>query len=376
MKLGMPNMELSSQGTENVKPLRSLFLLVAAAALLPVAVACGGDDDDDSNPAPATGAPATATAAQAVGGTITVYSGRTESLIQPIIDEFKKATGVDVRVKYGDTAELAALINEEGSRSPADVYIGQDAGALGALSAAKLFDVLPSDITGKVPAEYRSTKGEWVGVSGRARVLVYNPEIVTEAQLPASVKDLTSAEWKGRVGWAPTNGSFQSFVTALRKLEGEPGAEKWLKDMKANGAKDFKGNKEIVSAVASGEIAVGLVNHYYLWGFVKDQGDGFKARNHYFAANDPGSLVNVAGAGVLKSSKNKVSANAFISFLLSEQAQKYFSDKTFEYPLANAVSADIKVKALKEINPPNIDLSNLEDLQGTLALLRSTGVLP
>jgi len=375
-KLGMPNIILSKLRIRHVKSLRPFFLLIAAAGLLPLAVACGGDDDDDA-PAPTRPpATATATATPAVGSAITVYSGRTESLIQPIIDDFAKATGVDVKVKYGDTAELAALLSEEGSRSPADVYIAQDAGALGAVSAAKLFDTLPSDITEKVPAEYRSTTGEWVGLSGRARVLVYNPDLVPVEQLPTSVNDLTAAAWKDQVGWAPANGSFQAFVTALRKVEGEDAAEKWLKDMKANGVKDYQNNKEIVSAVASGEIRAGLVNHYYLWGFVKDQGEGFKARNHYFAANDTGSLINVAGAGVLKSSKNKVTAEAFISYLLSEEAQKYFSEQTFEYPLVTGIEADSRLKPLKEIDPPDLDLSNLDDLQGTLALLRSTGTLP
>jgi iron(III) transport system substrate-binding protein len=344
-----------------------VLLLLAAMAILPLAIACsGGDDDDDGSPQ----------ATPTVGGSITVYSGRGEALVQPIIDDFKKATGIDVKVKYGDTAELAALIFEEGSRSPADVYFGQDAGALGALSAGGFFEQLPTTTLDRVPAQFRALDGTWTGISGRARVIVYNPDLVQERDLPASVKDLTDPRWKGRVGWAPTNGSFQAFVTALRRLEGDAGAKAWLEAMKANGVKEYKDNRAIVSAVASGEIAAGLVNHYYLWGFIKDQGEGFKARNHYTAPGDAGSLVNVAGAGVLKTSSNKAAAHAFIQYLLTNHAQQYFATQTFEYPLVEGIPTDSRIRPLAEIKPPELDLGSLQDLQGTLALLRSAGVLP
>jgi iron(III) transport system substrate-binding protein len=260
-----------------------------------VGVACGGDDDDDSPTS--TSQPSTS---------LTLYSGRTEALVQPLIDQFETETGIDVAVKYGSTGELAALINEEGSKSPADVYLAQDGGALGALSAAGLLDQIPPGLLEKVDEPYRSDKGEWVGVSGRARVIVYNTDAVETSELPDSVKDLTAGEWKGKVGWAPTNGSFQAFVTAFRELEGETAAGQWLKDMKANGVKEYNDNAAIVTAVAAGEIELGLVNHYYLYGFLKDQGEGFKARNHFTAANDVGSLVNVAGVGVLKSSSRRM----------------------------------------------------------------------
>lgn len=346
-------------------PRRTLILSLALGALIFGAAACGGDDDDDD-----------AGATPAASQSLTLYSGRTEALIQPLIDQFQKDTDIEVKVKYGDTAELAALINEEGSKSPADVYLAQDAGALGAVAASGLLDKLPETVLSKVDATYRSSQGEWVGVSGRARVVVYNTEQVHATELPASVKDLTGERWKGKAGWAPTNGSFQAFVTAFRQLEGEEAAKKWLQEMKANGVKEYKDNKAIVSAVASGEIQVGLVNHYYLYGFLKDQGDGFKARNHYTAANDVGSLVNVAGAGILESSKHKDAGTKLVEYLLSEKAQKHFSEQTYEYPVVSGIAADPRLKALNEIDPPSLDLSKLEDLKGTLALLRSAGVLP
>jgi iron(III) transport system substrate-binding protein len=206
--------------------------------------------------------------------------------------------------------------------------------------------------------------------------MAYNPDNVDEAELPASVLDLTREEWEGRVGWAPTNGSFQAFVTALRQLEGEDGASDWLEAMLDNGVQEYPNNNSIVAAVAEGEIDIGLVNHYYLYGFIRDQGDGFNARNHFTQSGDAGSLVNVAGVGVLASSDNKDAARALVAFLLEEEAQHYFSEETFEYPLATGIEADSRLPSLAELNPPDLELGDLHDLEGTLALLRDTGVLP
>lgn len=352
------------------------YLLAAAVALLALAaVACGGDDDDDGGDTASPGATNTATNTPEPSGSITVYSGRSEALVQPIIDDFEKDTGIEVNVKYAGTDALAALLVEEGGRSPADVYFSQDGGALGAVREAGLLQKLPESITSLVPAHYRAGDGSWVGVSGRSRVVVYNPDLVTQSELPNSYKDLTAAAWKGKVGWAPTNASFQAFITAVREIDGEDAAKTWLNAMKDNGAKTYANNGAIVQAVAAGEIEVGLVNHYYLWGFVKDQGEGFKAKNHYLAAGDPGALVNVAGAAVLKTSKNKPAAEAFVKYLLSQHAQEYFANETFEYPLIEGAKPDARIKPLSELKPPAIDLSDLSDLQGTLALLRSTSVL-
>jgi iron(III) transport system substrate-binding protein len=362
-----------------MKSLRILLLL--ALAILPFAAAACGGDDDDEEPTPtaaatggATAAAASPTATPKPSGKIVVYSGRGESLVKPLFEQFTRDTGIEVDVKYGDSAQLAALLVEEGAASPADVFFPQDAGALGAVAKAGLFQELPSETLAKVPATYRAKNGQWVGVSGRARVIVYNPS-VPQADLPNSVKDLVDPKWKGKVGWAPTNGSFQSFVTALRKLEGEAGAEKWLRDMIANDVKVYKDNRAIVSAVAAGEIQLGLVNHYYLWGFIRDQGEGFAARNHYTAPGDAGSLVNVAGVGLLKTSKNRPAAQAFIDYLLSPAGQEYFVKQTYEYPLVDGMAADPRLPALATLKPPAIDLSDLDDLQGTLALLRKVGAL-
>lgn len=331
----------------------SLLLAAAVAAVAVGAVACGGDDGDS----------------------ITVYSGRSEALVQPIIDQFEDETGIDVEVKYAGTDQLAALLAEEGSDSPADVFFSQDGGALGAVRDAGLLEPLPEATTSRVPASYRAEDGTWVGVSGRSRVVVYNPDLVQESELPSSYEDLTASQWNGKVGWAPANASFQAFVTALREIEGEDAAKTWLETMRDNGTKVYPNNITIVQAVAAGEIEIGVVNHYYLWGFLNDQGEGFRARNHYLEPGDPGALVNVAGVAMLKASEKKAHAQSFVDYLLSEHAQEYFANETFEYPMVQGVEPDPRIKPLDELKPPSIDLSDLADLQGTLALLRSTSVL-
>lgn len=278
-----------------------------------------------------------------------------------------------MQVKYGGTAELAATMLEEGERSPADVFFAQDAGALGAVSAMLL--PLPEATLSQVDARFRAENSTWIGVSGRARVAVYNPEKVQEADLPASIKDFTDPQWKGRLGWAPTNGSFQAFVTAMRVLEGEEATKAWLEGIKANEPKVYAGNSAVLEAVAAGEIDVGFINHYYLMQTLAEKGDDYTARNYFFKGGDIGALVNVAGVGVLNTSQNQDAAMAFVTFLLSEEAQTYFKDKTFEYPVAAGVQPNEKLPALAEIETPAIDLSKLEDLEGTLNLLYDTGVL-
>jgi iron(III) transport system substrate-binding protein len=308
------------------------------------------------------------------GGSLTVYSGRSESLVAPLLERFRTATGITVQVKYGDTAELAATILEEGSASPADVFFAQDAGALGALAREGRLAGLPSTALDRVDARFRSPDDVWVGVSGRARVAVYNPERVSDDELPGSILEFTDSRWKGRLGWAPTNGSFQSFVTALRILEGDEAAKAWLEGIEANDPRVYEGNDPALQAVAAGEIDVAFINHYYLMRRVAEEPD-VRARNHFFEKGDPGALVNVAGAGILTTARNADAARAFVEFLLTDDSQRYFAEETFEYPLVAGVAADPRMVPLADIESPDIDLSDLADLEGTLALLREAGVL-
>lgn len=310
-----------------------------------------------------------------VGGSLTIYSGRNEGLVGPLIESIEAALDIDIEVRYAGTSELAATLLEEGDRSPADVFFSQDAGALGALSKAGLLAVLPDDTRAQVDPRFQSFDGHWIGTSARARVLAYNPENVDPATLPASVEALTDAAWNGLVGWAPTNASFQTFITAFRLIKGEDAARAWLEAMRDNGAVAFEGNADVVRAVASGEIAVGLVNHYYKYEISHEEGHDIPVENHFFSSGDVGSLVNVAGVGILASAKNTVQANAFVNYLLGAAAQTYFAEQTFEYPLAAGVEPAVELVPLEEIQAPEIDLNDLDDLEGTLELLTDVGLI-
>ncbi|HJM75792.1 MAG TPA: iron ABC transporter substrate-binding protein [Dehalococcoidia bacterium] len=317
--------------------------------------------------------------AAACGGeerSVTVYSGRSQELVGPILERFAGDSGIDVRVKYAGSAELAATLLEEGDRSPADVYIAQDAGALGAVEAEGLFAKLDDDILASVSEAFRSPSGAWVGLSGRARTIVYNTDDIDPADLPDSLLDFTDPQWKGRIGWAPANGSFQAFVTALRLVHDEDVARDWLEGIQANEPIEYPKNTPIVAAVGAGEIDVGFVNHYYLHRFLAEQGESFAARNYYTAPGDVGTLINVSGAGILDSSERKGAAAELLRFLLDTEAQRYFTEETFEYPLVAGVEANADLRSIAELQPVKLDLGRLEDLEGTLKLLRATGVLP
>ena len=300
---------------------------------------------------------------------ITIYSGRSETLITDLLDTFTQETGIAVNVRYGDSAELAAQILEEGSNVQADVFFSQDAGALGALAKQGLTKPLPSDITDLVDASYKSKDSQWVGVSGRARVLVVNPEKVTE--IPTSYKDLMEPSWKGRIAIAPTNASFQAFITAIRITEGDQAAEEFLIAMKEN-AVLFEKNGLILQAVEDGVIDAGLINHYYWFELENEIGAGnMKSELVWFEDQDAGNLINVAGAAVLS---DNPSANVFVKWLLGDTAQNYFVERTREYSLTGVPDV-AGVKPFGDIKAPDIDLSDLDSLAETLELIRKAGLL-
>lgn len=307
--------------------------------------------------------------------TLTVYSGRNERLVGPLYKAFTQKTGIQVKVRYGETPQLAATLEEEGARTPADVFVAQDAGALGALAKAGLLQPLPRALLETVDARFRAADGTWVGLSGRARTVAYNTAKVKPEALPTSILAFTDPAWKGRIGWAPTNASFQAFVTALRLLKGEAAARQWLEGIKANAPRSYKNNSAIIEALGRGEIDVGFVNHYYLHAAKKSRGEALPVANHFVAAGDPGALVNVAGAGVLKGTKKAEAARKFVAFLLDAQAQKHFAAETFEYPLVPGVEAAAALPPLSKVGSPPLDLSRLEEQRGTLKLLQEAGVL-
>ena len=305
-----------------------------------------------------------------------VYSGRSKGLVHPIIKQFEKETGITVKVRYGNTAQLAVALLEEGAKSPADLFWAQDAGALGAVSKQGLLEALPESVLSKVPDKFRNSGGTWVATSGRARVIAYAPEHVKAEELPNSIFDLTDAKWKGRVGWAPQNASFQAFITAMRVLEGEEKAEEWLRGMKANGAKSYPKNTPIIQGLAAGEIDLGLPNHYYLMRFKKSDAN-FPVEQTFFTSGDAGNLVNIAGIGVLKSSSHTEEVSSFVQYLLSPKVQQLFVSEIFEYPVTDAVIPSEKLLPLDDLLKltPELNLEKLDDLEGTLKLLRQADIL-
>ena len=333
-----------------MRPLR----LVLLATLLSVTVAAGCSSGD--------------------GETVTIYSGRSSDLIGPILEDFADETGTDVKVKYGDSAELALLIAEEGDKSPADVFVSQNPGAMGYLESEGLLAELDAEVLALVDPQMGSESGQWVALSGRRRVIVYNTDLVDEAELPDSVLDLTDPAFKGQVGVAPTNGSFQDFVSALRIGLGEDETAAWLEAMADNDAQEYGNNNAIVEAVSRGEVPMGLVNHYYNERFLEEDPD-LPSQNHYLPADDVGSLLIVTAAAVLESSDNKDVAEELVSWLLAEEAQQYFTDETFEYPLATGVEPNETLDPLDLADVYTIDYAALgADFETTLALINDSGL--
>lgn len=306
--------------------------------------------------------------------TLTIYSGRGEALVAPLIAQFEAETGIDAEVRYGSTSEMATLLMEEGDKTPADLFWAQDAGALGALSDH--FAELPAASNEAVLEVFRNPTNKWVATSGRTRVLVHSTERVAEADLPAKITDLTDPKYKGRVAWAPTNGSFQAFVTAFRLTEGDEAAKAWLDGMVANDTKVYKNNGTQIEAIANGEVDMGLVNNYYLGRYtVKDE--EFPVAQTHFEAGNIGNLVLVAGAGIVDASDNQENAQKFVDFLLSPAAQQFITLQGNEYPVRAGVIPASTLESLETVGEisPKVDTNALGDLEGTLTLLRDAGLL-
>jgi iron(III) transport system substrate-binding protein len=307
---------------------------------------------------------------------LVIYSGRSESLVAPIIAQFSEATGIEVEVKYGKTGALAATLLEEGSKTPADIYFAQDPGGLG--SVESMLAPISDEIVNLTPDWADSPTNKWVGISGRARVVVYNLDAISDpsTQLPDNIYDFIDPKWKGKIGWAPTNGSFQAMVTGMRIIWGEEKTKTWLEGIVANEAKVYAKNTPTVEATGAGEVEVGFVNHYYLHRFIAENTESFRARNYMLPSGGPGSIVLVAGAGMLEASDNKDGAEAFLKFMLSGPAQGFFANQTYEYPLVEGVNKSHLLPDLSALNTPDIDISDLGDLAATQKLLQETGALP
>jgi iron(III) transport system substrate-binding protein len=344
---------------------RLMGVLLVAAALAVLAAGCGDDEGDGAGAATGT----------ASGGSLTVYSGREEEIVAPLFERFETETGIDVEVRYADSAELAATIAEEGDNSPADVFFGQDPGSLGAV--ADRFATLPESILDRVDERFRGGD-KWVGTSGRTRVIVYNTEALSEDEVPDSVFELTDPKWDGKIGIAPTNASFQAFVTAMRLAVGDDRTREWLEGVMENDPKFYEKNTPVVEAAAAGEIELGLVNHYYLYLVQAEQGADAPIANKYLPGDDPGALVTVAGAGVLEGAENAEAAERFVEFLLSDESQRFYTEEAAEaeIPLVEGIEPKEGVPSLDELanSGPDVDFTQFgEELERTLELLNETG---
>ena len=318
----------------------------------------------------------TGTATSAMAADLTLYSGRGETLVAPIISAFTRETGINVNVRYGGTAELAILLQEEGDRSPADLYWAQDVTALGAV--VELLAPLPQETLEKVDPVYRDNDGRWIGISGRSRLVAYSPERMSEDELPQTMAELTDARFAGRLALAPTNGSFVAHVNALRVVEGDEYTLEWLKGIAANNPVMVRNNTAGYQAIADGEADIMLTNNYYLGNFLAND-PNFPVAQRTFAEGDIGNLMMTAGIGVLATSRHPDEAVQFINFLLGSIAQQYFAGNIHEFPVSGGsivpvtgmgVTFDEAVAAA-----PDFDLNTLTDLEGTLELIREAGLI-
>jgi iron(III) transport system substrate-binding protein len=351
-----------------------VLLAVGALAVGVFGAACGSDSDP-LEPGSTADSVAPSPGGSLDGTTITVYSGRGEDLIAGVLEQFEEETGATVDVRYGDSAQLALQIDTEGDQSPADVFISQSPGAVGFLDEQGRLGALDDSTLERVEPEFRSTSSSWVGITARVRVLVYNTELVDPADLPDSVLELTNPEYKGKVGVAPSNGSFQDFVTAMRAELGDDATAEWLAGMAANESPNYAKNSAILDAVVRGEVEMGLVNHYYLLEALEED-PSLPAANHRFADGDLGSLLIVSTAAVVDTTDDDAASNALVAYLLSDDAQRLSSDAEKEYPLAIGVEPAEGLGPMDELIGISVDLNKLaEGLAGTQTLIDDSGIV-
>ena len=319
----------------------------------------------------------TAQAAISATTTLTLYSAQHQQAVDMIINAFTKATGIKVRSHHGEAPEIAAQIIREGAHSPADIYFTENSPELVLLAEKGLLSKVDANTLAQVPAKYSAPNGEWVGVLARENVLAFNPKMIQDADLPASLLDLAQPAWKGKIAIAPSDADFLPLVKAVAELKGRPAALAWLKGLKAN-AQSFDDDEGVVAAVERGAIATGVINNYY-WARLRTEqgGDKTVSQIHHFGNGDVGALINVCGAAVLKSSPHQAEAQRFVAFLVSKPTQEMLADSDidFEYPLARDVAANKLLKPFDQLQPPPLTVAQLGDDREAAQLLRQAGLL-
>jgi iron(III) transport system substrate-binding protein len=333
---------------------RSLVCILAASAGLLLS-ACGGSSS---------------------GRSITLYNGQHEQTTAALVAAFEQQTHIQVNVRSGDEAELADQIMQEGSSSPADVFYTENTPVLEALRERGLLASVSASTLAAVPSRYDSAEGDWVGVSARVSVLVYNTSQVAPSQLPSSILELAQPRWKGKLGFAPSETDFQPLITAIVKRDGVAVAERWLKGLQAN-ARIYPDNETVVAQVNNGESALGPINHYYWFRLRAEVGDaGMHSALHYYAPDDPGDLVDVSGAAVLRSSSHQADAQTFLAFLVSHAGQEVIAHShSYEYPLRPGVGPAPGLRPFAQLHPESLTPAQLGDGSQALALEQKLGLL-
>jgi iron(III) transport system substrate-binding protein len=330
--------------------------LLASFAVLLIA-GCGGSSSNSS-------------------GSLTLYSSQHEPMTEALIQGFEEHSGAEVQVRYGEDEGLASQIEQEGDASPADVILAENTPPLELLAGKGLLAEVDSSTLGEVPARYSSPTGRWVGVAARETVMVYNPDLVAAGELPASILDLAKPEWSGKLAIAPSEPDFVPIVSAIEKLDGEAAAKSWLEGF-ADNAKHYNDNEGIIAAVDGGQVAAGIVNHYYWYEALAEEGrDAVTSKLHYFGNEDPGALVNVSGAGALASSGDPALAQEFLAYVVSEEGQSAMTGSgDWEYPMNSAVAPPPGLKPFDSLEPPEVGPADLGDGSGPVELMQQVGLL-
>lgn len=313
----------------------------------------------------------------AASDTLVLYNGQHRDATLALIEAFEKKTQIKVQSRDGKSNELAHQIIAEGDRSPADILYTEESSPQVMLAQAGLLAEIDSDTLKKIPADFRDAGNRWTGVLGRSRVVVYNPDMIDEAELPKSVMSLQDAEWEGRFAFVPTSGAFQKQLSAMIKLEGRDTAKAWLEGLKKYG-KIYRKNTVVLDAVERGEVAFGLINNYYWDRQAKEKGvDNMNSRLYFFGTHDLGDMLTVASMSVLKSSENQEAAQQFIAFAVSKEGQQILTDKSAQYPLNIEADTHPDLKPFDELTPPTatLDLGEYSDGQAAVDLLQEVGLL-
>lgn len=306
---------------------------------------------------------------------IVVYNAQHENLVQSWVDGFTKETGIKVTLRNGGDSELGNQLVQEGSASPADVFLTENSPAMVLVDNAKLFAPLDAATLAQVAPAYRPDHGRWIGIAARSTVFVYNPAKLNESQLPQSLMDLAKPEWKGRWAASPSGADFQAIVSAVLALKGEKATLDWLKAMKTNFVA-YKGNSTVMKAVNAGQIDGGVIYHYYR--FVDQAKTGENSKNtqlHYFKHQDPGAFVSISGGGVLASSKHQQQAQAFMKWVTGKSGQDILrTNNAFEYAVGNNAASNPKLVPLKELDAPKVEPSSLNSKK-VIDLMTEAGLL-